>query len=948
LRNKHAALRLGIAFAFLIAILLGIGQLGLRRMQEIDETLRDIMGRQSTNLQLARKAVMISDDNNRIVMEIVLVENRALVETLLAMRSENSKEITSLIEESEKRCASNEERQLLDAVKRTRKPYVESYLRAIHLLVDEREHDAAEAVMINETLPALLKYHDAWQRFVDFQQDELDKALKQAHLNYAKARRLASLLIGLAVFVALVIAIFATRGAAQEISARIAAKNEMSSLNATLEARVSERTHDLNEANKRLELQSAALEAAANGIVITDSRGTVVWVNPAFTTMTGYSKEETLGKNPRLLKSGVQTKSYYVNLWSTISSGKIWQGEIVNRRKDGTLYTEEMTITPVTPENSHRKDTHFIAIKQDITQHKQSEEAMLFKTALLEAQAETTIDGILAVDESGHIILANKQFALHFGIADEALSTKDDQIVLKQVLANIEDSEAFLAKVKYLYSHREEKSRDEFRLKNGKVFDRYSAPLTDSKDRYRGRIWYFRDITERKVAEERIHFLAYSDALTGLPNRRVLQDRLTQALASARRQKGRVALLFLDLDRFKNINDSLGHSVGDLLLKEVARRLRACAREEDTVARIGGDEFLVVLKGLKDVTDTAVAATRLMNAIIGEYTIEGHSLNITCSLGISVFPEDGTDAETLIKNADAAMYSAKGSGRNSFRFFTTEIDAEAVERLTLENSLQHALDKKELFLVYQPQMDIGTGKIIGLEALLRWQHPELGFVTPDKFILIAENCGLIVPIGDWVLTTACTQARKWQEDGLHPVRVAVNVSAVQFRRQDFPERIRRVLRETGLAPQYLELELTESLLIADAGVTLSVIQELKAMGLMLAIDDFGTGYSSFSYLKQFRVSRLKIDRSFIRDVAANPDDAAITTAIISMAKSLHLKVIAEGVENEEQMSFLRAHQCDEIQGYYFSKPLTVEHVADKLRSHNAEPQARAQTSGTQS
>lgn len=949
MRDRHAAaLRLSIAFAFLIAILLGIGQLGLRRMQEIDETLTDITDRQSTNLQLARKAVMISNDNNRIVMEIVLVENRALVEALLATRSENSKEITSLIEESEKRCLSNEERQLLDAVKTTRKPYVDSYLRAIHLLVDEGEHDAAEAVMINETLPALLKYHDAWEGFVDFQKDELDRALEQAHLNYAKARRLASLLIGLAVFVALVIAIFATRGAAHEISARIAAKNEVSILNATLEARVSERTHDLNEASKRLELQSAALEAAANGIVITNSMGAVVWVNPAFTTMTGYSKEETLGKNPRLLKSGVQTKAYYVNLWSTISSGKIWHGEIVNQRKDGTLYTEEMTITPVAPENSHRKDMHFIAIKQDITKHKQSEEAMLFKTALLEAQAETTIDGILAVDESGHIILANKQFGLQFGIADEALSTKDDQVVLKQVIANIEDSEAFIAKVKYLYSHRDEKSRDEFRLKNGKVFDRYSAPLTDSKDQYRGRIWYFRDISDRKVAEERIRFLAYSDALTGLPNRRLLQDRLTQALASARRQKGRVAVLFLDLDKFKNINDSLGHSVGDLLLQEVAHRLKNATRETDTVARVGGDEFLILLGELKELTDAAVAAERLMDGIIGEYSIQGHALNITGSLGISVFPEHGTDTETLIKNADAAMYSAKESGRNAFRFFTAEIDAEAVERLTLENSLQHALDKKELSLVYQPQMDIGTGKIIGLEALLRWQHPELGFVTPDKFIRIAENCGLIVPIGDWVLRTACAQARKWQEDGLPPVRVAVNVSAVQFRRQGFPEQVRQVLRETGLAPQYLELELTESLLIADAGVTLSVIQELKAMGLMLAIDDFGTGYSSFSYLKQFRVSRLKIDRSFIRDVAANPDDAAITTAIINMAKSLHLKVIAEGVEHEEQMSFLRAHQCDEIQGYYFSKPLTVEGVADKLRSHSVEPQARAQTSGSQS
>ena len=300
------------------------------------------------------------------------------------------------------------------------------------------------------------------------------------------------------------------------------------------------------------------------------------------------------------------------------------------------------------------------------------------------------------------------------------LSTGDDQIVLKQVMAEIEDSEAFIARVKYLYSHRDEKSRDEFRLKNGKTFDRYSAPLTDPKGRYRGRIWYFRDITERKVAEDRIHFLAYSDALTGLPNRRLLQDRVTQALASARRQKSKVAVLFLDLDRFKNINDSLGHSVGDLLLQEVARRLSTWGREQDTVARVGGDEFLVVLTGLKDVTDTAVAAKRLMDAMIGEYSIQGHTLNITCSLGISVFPEHGTDTETLIKHADAAMYSAKESGRNGFRFFTEEIDAQAIERLTLENSLQYALDKKEFFLVYQPQMDIGSRKITGLEALLRW------------------------------------------------------------------------------------------------------------------------------------------------------------------------------------------------------------------------------------
>jgi predicted signal transduction protein with EAL and GGDEF domain len=366
------------------------------------------------------------------------------------------------------------------------------------------------------------------------------------------------------------------------------------------------------------------------------------------------------------------------------------------------------------------------------------------------------------------------------------------------------------------------------------------------------------------------------------------------------------------------------------------------------VARVGGDEFLIVLTGVKDVADAAVATERIVKVMTAEFVVQGHSLSIGCSVGISIFPEHGADGETLIKNADAAMYSAKENGRNRFQFFTEDMNAQVVERLTLENSLRLALDKKELFLVYQPQMDIATGRITGLEALLRWQHPDLGLVPPDRFIRIAENSGLIVPIGEWVVRTACRQARKWQDEGLPAVSVAVNVSAVQFRQEGFCELIRRVLHETGLAPQYLELELTESLLLANADLMLSVVQELKAMGVTLAIDDFGTGYSSFSYLRQFRVSKLKIDRVFIRDVAVNPDDAAITSAIISMAKSLRLKVIAEGVEDEAQMSFLRAHQCDEIQGYYFSKPLAVDKVADKLRGDSPKPQVRAQASGKQS
>jgi diguanylate cyclase (GGDEF)-like protein/PAS domain S-box-containing protein len=809
-----------MAFAVLIAILVGVGQLGIRRTRVINETIIDITGKRSAKLELARRALIISNTNSRIAMEIVLVENRALVGTLLAVRSENSKDISRLLEEIERRSKSEKEKQLLSSIQRTRKPYIDSYLRAIHLIVDEKRHDEAEAVVVNETLPALIKYHAAWDEFVEFQKDQVDAAVKQSQVDYARARRLGYVLINLAVAGAFVIAVWTTRHTTRELAARTDAQKEVSRLNISLEERVLQRTRELTDANKHLDLQVAVLEAAANAIAITDSNGTIQWVNHAFTIMTGYSKEEVLGKNPRLLKSGDQAQSYYDKLWSTILSGKVWQGEIINKRKDGTTYTEEMTITPVTQGVGNAAVTKFIAIKQNIT--------------------------------------------------------------------------------------------------------------------------------KRKVAEERIQFLAYSDALTGLPNRRLLQDRLTQALASARRQKSRVALLFLDLDKFKNINDSLGHAVGDLLLQEVAGRLTTWGREQDTVARVGGDEFLILLTGVKDITDVAVAAKRLMDTMIGEYSIQGHALNITCSLGVSIFPEHGTDTETLIKNADTAMYSAKESGRNGFRFFTEDLDAQAVERLTLENSLQLALDKKELFLVYQPQMDIVSGKIIGLEALLRWQHPKLGLVPPDKFIRIAENCGLIVPIGEWVLETACSQARKWHEDGLPKVRVAVNVSAVQFRRQGFSEQIRRVLHETGLAPQYLELELTESVVLADADVTFSVSQELKAMGVELAIDDFGTGYSSFSYLKQFRVGKLKIDRSFIRDVAVNPDDAAITAAIISMAKNLHLKVIAEGVENEAQMSFLRAHHCDEIQGYYFSKPLAVDKVADKLRGNDPGALVRAQASRRQS
>ena len=686
----------------------------------------------------------------------------------------------------------------------------------------------------------------------------------------------------------------------------------------------------------QLKLHSAALEAAAHAIVITDCDGKIVWLNKAFTALTGYSKEEVLGKNPRLLKSGEHSETYYAKLWSTISLGKVWPGELVNMRKDGTTYTEEMTITPVTQDLGNATCTHFVAIRQDVTKRKQLEEMLQNNENKYRALFEESADANWLMDEKGFLD-CNSAALQMFGYSSATEMMHPADISPPNQPDGIPSRVAAEQKMAAAFLNGRERFEWLHQRKNASTFPAEVCLTALTLSGQPTLLATVRDITDRKAAEERVQYLAYYDALTGLPNRTLLQDRLAKALASARRRKDRLALLFLDLDRFKDINDSLGHSVGDLLLQKIGERLKTWGREQDTVARLGGDEFLIMVTGIKDATDAAVAGERLMDAMTAEFVIQGHSFSINCSLGISVFPEHGANGETLIKNADVAMYSAKDNGRNNFRFFTDEMNARVVERLTLENSLRLALEKEQLFLVYQPQMDIATGKITGMEALLRWQHPDLGLVPPDKFIRIAENSGLIVPIGEWVLRMACRQARKWQDEGLPAVSVAVNVSAVQFRQEGFCELIGRVLGETRLAPQYLELELTESLLLANAEVMLSVVQELKAMGLTLAIDDFGTGYSSFSYLRQFRVNKFKIDRSFIRDVAVNPDDAAITAAIISMAKSLRLKVIAEGVETEAQMSFLRAHQCDEIQGYYFSKPLSPEQAADKLQAQGCTP-----------
>lgn len=447
-----------------------------------------------------------------------------------------------------------------------------------------------------------------------------------------------------------------------------------------------------------------------------------------------------------------------------------------------------------------------------------------------------------------------------------------------------------------------------------------------------------RDFTDRKTAEERIHLLAYYDSLTGLPNRLFFKERLEHALNHARRHKKQLAVLFVDLDRFKRINDTLGHSVGDKLLKGFAEKLEWCIRDTDsvtrtppaefsgTISRLGGDEFIVLLTEIRNEIDVAKIAKRVLNELSQPFALDSYEVFVTASIGIAVYPADGTDCDTLLKNADTAMYHAKDQGRNNFQFYTESMNASAFERLILESSLRRALEKEEFRLYFQPQLDMARNVITGVEALIRWNHPELGVVSPGEFIPIAEEAGLIIPIGEWVLRTACRQIKSWAGAGMPPMTVAVNISSRQFRQQSLLSTVAEAVKELGPASGLLKLELTESTIMQGVEETVEILREFKSMGLGVLIDDFGTGYSSLSYLKRFPLDALKIDRSFVKDVTHDPDDANITKAIIALSHSLNLRVIAEGVETKEQFGFLKENGCDEMQGYLFSKPLPADEL----------------------
>jgi diguanylate cyclase (GGDEF)-like protein/PAS domain S-box-containing protein len=458
------------------------------------------------------------------------------------------------------------------------------------------------------------------------------------------------------------------------------------------------------------------------------------------------------------------------------------------------------------------------------------------------------------------------------------------------------------------------------------------APIHDREGHATGAVIVFRDVSAARAMALEMAHSAQHDFLTGLPNRMLLNDRVSQAISAAPRRMKKVAVLFLDLDGFKHINDSLGHSTGDKLLQSVAKRLVDCVRASDTVSRQGGDEFVVLLSEMEQSEDAAITARRMLQLIAEPHSVDQHELHVTTSIGVSVCPDDGRDAETLIKNADTAMYQAKEHGRQSYKFFKPAMNVRAVERQSIEESLRRAVERQEFSLHYQPKINVRTGEITGAEALLRWSHPVRGPVSPAQFIPVAEDCGLILPIGNWVLREACTQARAWLDAGLPLGTMAVNISAMEFRDDNFLDNVFATLKETNLDPRTLELELTESVLMKRAESAASVLKALRAGGVQVAVDDFGTGYSSLSYLRKFPIDALKIDQSFVRQITSAPDDTTIVTAVISMGRSLRLRVVAEGVETREELGFLQEHLCDEAQGYYFSRPVLPGQFALLLKA----------------
>jgi diguanylate cyclase (GGDEF)-like protein/PAS domain S-box-containing protein len=573
-------------------------------------------------------------------------------------------------------------------------------------------------------------------------------------------------------------------------------------------------------------------------------------------------------------------------------------------------------------------------------ERKQAEEALFGEMERAEVTLDSIADAVLTTDLSGRIVYLNGVAEAMTGWSQVEAAGRPLEDVLRMVDGSTGEPaddpfrRAILGHhpVRFL-SHDVLVRRDGFES----PIEDSAAPIHDRRGLVTGAVIVFRDLSASHETSRHMSHLASHDALTDLPNRLLLSDRLGRALTLARRHGRALAVIFLDVDHFKYINDSLGHALGDQLLQAVGRDVTMCVRSSDTVSRQGGDEFVVVLAELEHTSDAALGAQKIMAAVARPHQIEGHELHVTASLGISVYPDDGEDAETLMQNADIAMYHAKSQGRDRYRFFKPEMNLRAVERQTVEAGLRGALKRQEFVLHYQPKINLTTGAMVGVEALIRWARPDGGLVEPDEFVPIAEDCGLIGPIGRWVVREACRQAHTWQKAGLRAIPVSVNVSAVEFRRRDFLDHIAASLKETGLHPRYLEIELTESALMAPKEATASALRALKRIGVQLVIDDFGVGYSSLSYLRHFPIDAIKVDKSFVQGILSGPNGGAVVRAVIGIGKSLRHRVIAEGVETHAQLVFLQGEDCGEGQGFYFSRPLIAEEFAEVLKAGAAHP-----------
>jgi diguanylate cyclase (GGDEF)-like protein len=549
--------------------------------------------------------------------------------------------------------------------------------------------------------------------------------------------------------------------------------------------------------------------------------------------------------------------------------------------------------------------------------------------SMLKATLDATADGILVLDPDGNYVTSNSIFHEMWRIPRHLLRRGQERAVAKFAMSQIKNPEGLLHKAIATHRSSEARSIDVVQFHDGRFFECVSMPQVVANKNV-GRVWSFRDVTDRVRAEERIRYNAYHDSLTQLPNRALFQDRLNQEVGRARRAGSITALLLLDLDRFKTINDTLGHAAGDMLLVEVARRLESRKREGDTIARLGGDEFVLIVSDLRHKEDAAIVAEQLLEVLKPPIHIADHDLHVSASIGIAIFPDDGNGGTALLKSADMALYRAKELGRDNYQVFEPKLNLRAMERLVLEKDLRRAIHEREFILHYQPQYDLNTGKMRGVEALVRWKQG-VEIVSPARFIPIAEECGLIVPLGRWVLREATRKCALFNRHSREPLRVCVNVSALQIQRPDFAGEVSQVLEEAGLAPQQLVIELTESALMHNPEQGSYAMEQLQRMGVGLAMDDFGTGHSSLNYVSVLPISLIKIDRSFVQNCAKRKADASILKAIVTMGHALDLKVMAEGVETEEQAKILREQGCDEVQGYLYSRPVTPERLIDMLK-----------------